>query len=471
MGGLLAIIAALVYALSARAWRWQWRRPMTLAQALTRFFGADCREIPIVERGFATVDLPNLHLAIQHEAEARAGSTETLGYRTPHEHPMGQSLRALISGDSPWFATVVGAEQYREVDIGPDERIACLENGLHLLSVSRRKVAVHVTANPFGGTITLELMCHDTDFALQLLDAFRRRASEESVFRGKLLGLECRADEWDESGHAGVRFLTFPAVPDEAVILPAETINLIERNTVRFFAHAEALRRSGRSVKRGLLLHGPPGTGKTYTVMWLAQRLAGTTVIVLSGEQLGLIKQCCAMARALAPAMVVLEDVDLIALERDSQHHAAIQVTLHQLLNEMDGLASDAEVLFMLTTNRPDVLEPALAARPGRIDQAIAYPLPDPDCRARLLDLYGQGLVLTLNDRDGLIGRTEGASPAFIKELLRKGALIAAEEDSTSNGTLKVTDAHLDLALREMILGGGAMSRQLLGFAGDAPAA
>src|SRR5688572_12792394 len=60
---------------------------------------------------------------------------------------------------------------------------------------------------------------------------------------------------------------------------------------------------------------------------------------------------------------------------------------LFELLNQMDGLAEDADVLFVLTTNRPDVLEPALAARPGRIDQAIEIPLPDAECRRRLLEL------------------------------------------------------------------------------------
>jgi ATP-dependent 26S proteasome regulatory subunit len=83
----------------------------------------------------------------------------------------------------------------------------------------------------------------------------------------------------------------------------------------------------------------------------------------------------------------------------------------------MDGLAEDVDVLFVLTTNRPEILEPALAARPGRIDLAIEVPLPDADCRRRLLELYGRGLKLELTEPDKLIARTEGASGAFIREL------------------------------------------------------
>ena len=73
--------------------------------------------------------------------------------------------------------------------------------------------------------------------------------------------------------------------------------------------------------------------------------------------------------------MVVVEDVDLIAEDRGE--HPGQHPLLFQLLNEMDGLAEDADVVFVLTTNRADVLEPALAARPGRVDQAVELGLPD----------------------------------------------------------------------------------------------
>src|SRR5919198_5384327 len=123
------------------------------------------------------------------------------------------------------------------------------------------------------------------------------------------------------------------------------------------------------------------------------------------------------MACLLQPATILLEDVDLIAEER-TQQDTGCNVLLFELLNQMDGLADDADILFLLTTNRPDILEPALAARPGRIDQAIEIPLPDAGCRRRLFDLYGRGLRLELADLDGLIRRTEGVSPAFTRELL-----------------------------------------------------
>ena len=92
-------------------------------------------------------------------------------------------------------------------------------------------------------------------------------------------------------------------------------------------------------------------------------------------------------------------------------------------------------------------------------------PLPDAACRSRLLDLYGQGLQLQLTRRDALIARTEGVSAAFLRELLRKAALAAADEGAGRT----VEDRHLESALRELVVEGGQLTRTLLGF-GSPPA-
>lgn len=235
----------------------------------------------------------------------------------------------------------------------------------------------------------------------------------------------------------------------------------IERHTLSCSRHAERLRAAGRHLKRGILLHGAPGTGKTLSAMYLVAQMPGRTVLLLTGRGVGVIETAARLARLLTPATIILEDVDLIGTQREQQSIGA-NALLFELLNEMDGLAEDADVLFILTTNRPDVLEPALAARPGRIDQAIEVPLPDAACRGRLLDLYGRGLTMELNNREGLVARTEGVSAAFIRELLRKAAMFAAEEDG---GELVVRDRHVEEALTELLIAGGALTQSLLGSA------
>lgn len=211
-------------------------------------------------------------------------------------------------------------------------------------------------------------------------------------------------------------------------------------------------------MHRGVLMYGPPGTGKTLTVMYLATQMPGRTVILTSGLGMGWIANIGPIARDLAPSTVVVEDVDLIAQERGlpgQQTHPL----LFELMNQMDGLAEDVDVLFILTTNRPDILEPALAARPGRVDLAVELPIPDADGRLRLLRLYARGLELAGVRLEDYVARTEGASPAYIKELLRRAALIATVE----TGRPSISDAHLSQAMDELS-SGGDLAKRIVGF-------
>jgi ATP-dependent 26S proteasome regulatory subunit len=235
---------------------------------------------------------------------------------------------------------------------------------------------------------------------------------------------------------------------------------VIERNVIGLFKHADRLRRAGRSTRHGLLFHGPPGTGKTLMLRYLAGACQGHTVIMLSGRQMTLIRESCQVARLLAPSLVLLEDVDLIAQNRSENATPAL---LQELMDEMDGLGPKADVIFLLTTNRPEVLEPALSARPGRVDQAIEFPLPDEDGRRRLFMLYGRGLDLSGLDLERWIGKTAGVSPAFIEELLRKTALLAAERGEESE-PMRLTDDDVHQAMEELICFGGELTQKLLGY-------
>ncbi len=167
------------------------------------------------------------------------------------------------------------------------------------------------------------------------------------------------------------------------------------------------------------------------------------------------------LARLLQPAMVVIEDVDLIARDRAMMDSRCEETMLNKLLNEMDGLKEDADILFVLTTNRPEDLEGALAGRPGRIDQAIEVPLPDASGRAKLVRIYGKSLPLADNLVDEAVRRTDGASCAFIKELARRLAQASIARD----GGKSVTSADIDEALDDMLFSGGRLNARLLGAA------
>jgi len=125
----------------------------------------------------------------------------------------------------------------------------------------------------------------------------------------------------------------------------------------------------------------------------------------------------------------------------------------------MDGLREDANILFILTTNRPQSLEQALASRPGRVDQAIEFPLPDAEGRRKLVRLYSQGMKVSEEMVGEIAARTERVSAAFIKELMRRSLQFHLER----NGDSELTRADLDLALDELLVSGGSLNLKLLG--------
>jgi ATP-dependent 26S proteasome regulatory subunit len=139
---------------------------------------------------------------------------------------------------------------------------------------------------------------------------------------------------------------------------------------------------------------------------------------------------------------------------------------LNALLNEMDGLKENSDIIFVLTTNRPEQLERALTGRPGRIDQAIEVPLPDAAGRAKLVRLYGAGLDLSDALVDEAVERTKGVSAAFIRELMRRTAQSSLTHERP--GTASSED--ITEALNDMLFSGGRLNVRLLGGAdGETP--
>ena len=116
-------------------------------------------------------------------------------------------------------------------------------------------------------------------------------------------------------------------------------------------------------------------------------------------------------------------------------------------------------MLFVLTTNHPQNLEAALASRPGRVDQAIEFPLPDERGRGQLIRLYACGLPIDEPLVDAVVRKTKGASAAFVKELMRRAAQYYIQNNCT--GPLHLQE--VEGALEEMLFSGGSLNASLLG--------
>ena len=423
-----------------------------VARRLRDHLGVDPTELPTTAVDFPQTEQPNLQLAIDDVL----ADAEILGYaqRRPGYGSVG--LAEIVAGAGMAGPISFGPVGYADVEVGDGRVIQCITSAVFLARHEGSPVALVLTK---GGdhplqpsSLRLEGVSPETGAVSALVGLLRAAMRAHNVFRGRIISLHQR-------GHGeqiSVQFHAVPTVARASVILSPGTLERLERHTIGIAANAERLRDAQRHLKRGVLLHGPPGTGKTLSVMYLLGAMAGRTTILLTGRGLGLIEQALAIGRELAPATFVFEDIDLVATERTMAN--ASGGILFELLNQMEGLAEDEDLLFLLTTNRPDVVEPALAARPGRIDLALEIPLPDDECRRRLLRLYGTGIDIDEATERDLVARSARASGAFIKELARQAWLRSALE-----GRDGATAEDLRRVLDELLDERAILTRRLLG--------
>jgi ATP-dependent 26S proteasome regulatory subunit len=259
---------------------------------------------------------------------------------------------------------------------------------------------------------------------------------------------------------SGLTFHVRPDLPASHVVLHGDTLEHVRAHVVGLAEHRDQLRDRGQHLKRGVLLYGPPGTGKTHTVRHLVGAAPEATVVLLSGAEMVHVAAAAQIARAHQPAIVVIEDCDLIAEDRDHHYGGGTSPLLFTLLDAMDGLDPDADVVFLLTTNRAEALEKALAQRPGRVDLAVEIPLPLEPARKALIELYSAQVGFT----PGAVARaardSAGTTASYAKELVRRAVLLAALAGREPG------DDDLEAATAELQSDSSALTRALLGSAG-----
>jgi hypothetical protein len=415
-------------------------------------------------RNFPVTAKIDLQQALESVLHGRF-KTELLGVHRQYSHDTLTFSHLMAESEHP---VIIGPLQYNEVDVGEVVPARCLNQGLWLGSAEGIPFGVLVTsAERFGreeGThleVAVPSGKNGLEFSQSFFSEIEKLVSQAGSYRGKVISLEASSNY---SGKVGtVRVHKLRSVKREEVILPEATLRLLERNITDFISQRESLRKLGMSVKKGLLFYGPPGTGKTHTIHYLASQLPDHTTLLITAAEVALLDDYVQLARFLQPSIVVLEDVDLIARSRQNMRGPCEESLLNRLLNEMDGLREDAAILFVLTTNRAQDLEEALASRPGRVDQAIEFPLPDPEGRRKLIKLYAKGLSMADDVMEALVRKTEKASPAFLKELMRRSAQIFIQDGERSPLRL----AQVETALDEMLFSGGSLNVKLLGGAGS----
>ncbi len=313
----------------------------------------------------------------------------------------------------------------------------------------------------------LEIASNDPAVCDSAKDQILRRSVTDSIYKKRTLRISYEAGKTDEYGdmekaeRLQVLFHAQPPVPAESFIVEDDFKKMLHRNIVDLHDNREILSELGVPIRRGVLMFGPPGTGKTHACRYLCGTMPDTTKIFATGNALAQIAAIFSIARLYAPTVLFLEDADLIFSSRDINHHTGL---LAELLDQMDGLRRNDEIGVVITTNSLERIESAIKDRPGRISQCVYLGPPNKALRKRYLLEYLKDYDLSSLDIDAVTEMGDGATQAFLREWVFRAVQIASEKNDTVDASRVLNDAYFDEALDEMRRYAHEFGDRVIGF-------
>lgn len=323
-------------------------------------------------------------------------------------------------------------DQVMQVPIGSFKLPSIQENIEVGIGPYQNRYALHITA---------KARRPERHFLLELVQVARKIVREQSIYRGKAIAARVEVNEG--SLEQDLSFFDVERVSKEDIILNDDTYEQIQTNLWAPVENTNACRKHGIPLKRGVLLEGKYGTGKSLTARVTAKVCEDNGWTFLHIDDVRGLRAALVFAEQYAPCVVFAEDIDRVLSERDDAANA--------IVNTLDGvLSKNAEVFTVLTTNHVENITQVML-RPGRLDAIVSITPPDAKTCERLIRVYGRGLIAEDADLSAACQELAGQIPATIREVVERSklAMISRKETRVSGDALRIAartmTQHLEL--------------------------
>lgn len=312
------------------------------------------------------------------------------------------------------------------IDVGTDYNKCenLLRNGQLLVEKGNYRLIVTVDINlQWRNSVQVEGLASMKKEVDKFIDGVKDIIEGKNFYRGKNIEFGRR-----------LRFLNLRAKSWDSIILDPGIKREIKANTIDFLNKRELWGKYGIPSKRGILLAGEPGTGKTAICKALMAEASGITCITTNAYGLDdddYITELYELAQDLSPCIVFIEDIDLVGQNREEFGYHKGSALL-SLLTVLDGIEERKEIVTVATTNCVDMLDKAISERPSRFDRVIRLARPSLEQRQELINLLGQKISMDEPTQDYIARNTEYCTPAQLQEVIYGLVIEHCDESSAA---------------------------------------
>lgn len=382
---------------------------------IINFFGVDQTKILSIETAFPLFQQFQACYAVNKFIEKYTKISKIIGYE----------------------GEIHSAPKYREIQVTRKETVPLLSRAWVFIEWNNMKLVINIMFNGNYSEFTVSGVKKDEKILHDFSTNVKKWMKKNDFFKGEKV---------EYLPHGNLGFLEYQNVDWNSVILTKELKDEIALNIIFPLNNEDLCKEYCIPWRRGVLLAGIAGTGKTQLARVLCNKLDKKVTVIWATPK-GLhdvekVKMLFDAARYFAPTLLIIEDIDFISRSRDY----ITDPIVGELLTQLDGNAGNHGIFTLATTNRPELMDKALIERPSRFDVKLVFEVPDTKQRIKMVRHFATGKNFSDVAYDKKIAElTFGLTGAYIKEVITYGTLLSLKEGKSS-----IEMAHIKRALRQV---------------------